>query len=75
MEIKGKAIVLTNGVYNTKSAKTAHGLVRGSSRFDILGIIDNKFYDNDAGKLLDGKYRNIQKIYHRSIIIRNRILF
>ena len=41
MEIKGKAIVLTNGVYNTKSAKTAHGLVRGSSRFDILGIIDN----------------------------------
>ena len=59
MKIKGKAIVLTNGVYNTKSAKTAHGLVRGSSRFDILGIIDNKFYDNDAGKLLDGKYRNI----------------
>jgi len=59
MEIKGKAIVLTNGVYNTKSAKTAHGLVRGSSRFDILGIIDNKFYDNDAGKLLDGKHRNI----------------
>ncbi len=55
MEIKGKAIVLTNGVYNTKSAKTAHGLVRGSSRFDILGIIDNKYIKCSKCRL---KYKN-----------------
>ncbi len=59
MKIKGKAIILTNGVYDTKSAKTAHGLVRGSFRFKIVAIIDSKFFGKDAGELLDGNNRNI----------------
>ena len=35
MKIKGDAIVLTGGKFNSKSAKTAHGLLRGSKRFKI----------------------------------------
>jgi len=55
-----KALVLTNGLYQTSDAKTAHGLVRGSDRFLIAGIIDQVDTANkDAGELLDGIHRNI----------------
>ncbi len=55
-----KALVLTNGLYTTSDAKTAHGLVRGSERFLIAGIIDNASTANkDAGEILDGVHRNI----------------
>lgn len=55
-----KALVLTNGLYTTSDAKTAHGLVRGSERFLIAGIIDNESTANkDAGEILDGVHRNI----------------
>ena len=34
----GTAVVLAPGLYKTENAKTAHGLVRGSDRFDIVGV-------------------------------------
>lgn len=55
-----KAIVLTNGLLETNDAKTAHGLIRGTERFDIVGVIDTpKLSGKDAGEVLDGKHRNI----------------
>ncbi|MEI6266202.1 MAG: DUF1611 domain-containing protein [Sphingobacteriia bacterium] len=54
------ALVLTNGLLHTSDAKTAHGLIRGTERFTIKGIIDNQENEGkDAGVLLDGKLRNI----------------
>ena len=54
------ALVLTNGLLHTSDAKTAHGLIRGTDRFTIKGIIDNQENEGkDAGVLLDGKLRNI----------------
>jgi uncharacterized NAD-dependent epimerase/dehydratase family protein len=54
------AIVLTNGLLKSSDAKTAHGLIRGTERFNIIGIIDNEeTAGQDAGVLLDGKNRNI----------------
>ncbi|SUZ53890.1 uncharacterized protein METZ01_LOCUS6744 [marine metagenome] len=44
MKVSGNAIVLTNGKFDTKSAKTAHGLIRGSKRFIIKSVIDDKFH-------------------------------
>jgi uncharacterized NAD-dependent epimerase/dehydratase family protein len=38
----GNAIVLTGGLLHSNYAKTAHGLARGSDRFNILAIIDEK---------------------------------
>ena len=46
MKISGNAVVLTNGLFDTKSAKTAHGLIRASMRFSIVAVIDKKFYGN-----------------------------
>jgi uncharacterized NAD-dependent epimerase/dehydratase family protein len=54
------AIVLTNGLLTSSDAKTAHGLIRGTERFTIIGIVDcAATAGKDAGELLDGKHRNI----------------
>jgi uncharacterized NAD-dependent epimerase/dehydratase family protein len=53
------AIVLTNGDFLTVHGKTAHGLVRSSSRFKILGVVDHLHAGKDAGELLDGVRRGI----------------
>lgn len=58
--IEGRgAVILTNGLLTTNDAKTAHGLIRGTERYDILGVIDPPTAGNDAGIVLDGKHRNI----------------
>ena len=57
--LKGRALVLTNGRLHTDDAKTAHGLIRGSTRFEILGIVDPVNAGRDAGELLDGRPRGI----------------
>lgn len=55
-----KAIVLTNGLFLKINAKTAHGLVRGTEKFEIIGVVDGiETAGKDAGELLDGKKRNI----------------
>jgi uncharacterized NAD-dependent epimerase/dehydratase family protein len=56
---KSNAIVITAGYLDSNSGKTAHGLIRGSDRFNILAIIDPQHAGKDAGEVLDGKKRNI----------------
>jgi uncharacterized NAD-dependent epimerase/dehydratase family protein len=56
---KENAVLLTGGFLATNSAKTAHGLIRGSERFTIVGVIDHNNANKDAGEILDGKHRNI----------------
>ena len=53
------ALILTNGLLATDDAKTAHGLIRGTSRFKIVGVIDPVVSGKDAGEVLDGRSRNI----------------
>jgi uncharacterized NAD-dependent epimerase/dehydratase family protein len=57
--MKSNAIILTGGYLDTISAKTAHGLIRGTDRFNIVGVIDEKHAGRDAGEVLDGRKRNI----------------
>lgn len=56
---KEKAIILTLDAYDKLDAKTAHGLIRGTKRFDILAVVDSKNYGYDAGEKLDGTHRHI----------------
>lgn len=56
---KSNAIVITGGYLTTTNAKTAHGLIRGTDRFNIVGIIDEPQAGRDAGEVLDKKPRNI----------------
>lgn len=55
----GTAIVLCEGRFRTPYGKTAHGLVRGSDRYRVLGVIDSSAAGADAGELLDGVRRGI----------------
>ena len=57
--LKSNAIVITAGFLDSNSGKTAHGLIRGTDRFNILAVIDHKHAGKDAGEVLDGKKRNI----------------
>ncbi len=54
-----KAIILTNGLLATEDAKTAHGLIRESNRYQIVGIVDAVHAGKDAGVILDGRSRDI----------------
>jgi uncharacterized NAD-dependent epimerase/dehydratase family protein len=53
------AILLTGNLLNTADAKTAHGLIRRSNRFKIIGVVDDLEAGKDAGTILDGKHRDI----------------
>ena len=53
------AVILTAGLLEDIHAKTAHGLIRGSDRFKIVGVIDHNHASKDAGEVLDGVHRNI----------------
>ncbi|MCP4711381.1 MAG: DUF1611 domain-containing protein, partial [Planctomycetes bacterium] len=57
--IRGNAVIYTGGILNESNGKTAHGLIRGSERFNILGVIDQPTAGQDAGVVLDGIHRNI----------------
>ena len=53
------AIALANGHFKTVFAKTSHGLVRGPSRYRLVGVVDPMFAGQDAGTVLDGRPRGI----------------
>jgi len=53
------AIIVTGGFLDTEHAKTAHGLIRGTDRFNIVGVIDEVNQGCDAGFIIDGVVRGI----------------
>lgn len=53
------ALVLTGGLLHTSDAKTAHGLIRESNRFNIVGFVDTVNAGKDAGEVLDGRKRDL----------------
>ena len=57
--IDGKALVYCEGAFNTPNGKTAHGLVRFTERYEIVGVLDAKYAGKDAGHVLDGKANGI----------------
>jgi uncharacterized NAD-dependent epimerase/dehydratase family protein len=55
----GTALVVCDGFFDTANGKTAHGLVRGTDRYRILGVVDAPTAGRDAGEVLDGRPRGI----------------
>lgn len=51
----GNAVVYCEGAFGTTNGKTAHGLVRRTSRYNVVAVIDSRHADKDAGEVLDGK--------------------
>ncbi len=57
--IDGKALVYADGAFNTPEGKTAHGLVRFTERYEVVGVIDRVYAGKDSGMVLDGKLNGI----------------
>lgn len=57
--LNGTALLLTGGLLETSDAKTAHGLIRGPSRFALLGVVDRACAGRDAGEVIDGRAREL----------------
>jgi len=57
--IDGSCLVYCEGAYNTTNGKTAHGLVRFTHRYNVLGVIDSLYAGRDAGEVLDGTPNSI----------------
>ncbi len=58
-KLDGKAIVYCQDAFNTPNGKTAHGLVRFTNRYDVLGVIDRNYTGQDSGQVLDQRPNNI----------------
>ncbi|OIN60943.1 DUF1611 domain-containing protein [Arsenicibacter rosenii] len=54
-----QALLLTDGLLTTSDAKTAHGLIRGTERYRVRGVIDPPTAGQDAGEVLDGTNRDM----------------
>jgi len=59
---RSTAVVLANGGYRIRDGKVAHGLVRDSSRFRILSVVEPDLAGMDAGEALDGVHRGIPMV-------------
>lgn len=57
--MKQAAVVLTDNSYASLGGKVAHGLVRGTERFDVVAVVDRTLAGQDAGVVLDGRFRGI----------------
>jgi uncharacterized NAD-dependent epimerase/dehydratase family protein len=55
----GAAIVYCEGALGTSNGKTAHGLLRFTTRYDVLSVVDSRHAGKDSGEVLDGKPNGI----------------
>jgi len=56
---EGNALVYCEGSFNTTNGKTAHGLVRFTRRYNVVGVIDSRYAGRDASEVLDGAAKDI----------------
>ncbi|MEQ9441202.1 MAG: DUF1611 domain-containing protein [Cyclobacteriaceae bacterium] len=50
--MEGNAIIITHGLLDSNQAKTAHGLVRDTSRYRVLAIIDHVSAGRDVREIV-----------------------
>ena len=51
-DLKGTALVYSGGLLDDLHAKTAHGLLRLSDRFELLGVIDHKHHNQSSDEIV-----------------------
>ena len=73
--IDGKAIVYCEGAFNTPNGKTAHGLVRFTERYEIVGVLDRNYAGHDAGVMI---YKSLEsaekKLLEKGIVPRTMVI-
>jgi uncharacterized NAD-dependent epimerase/dehydratase family protein len=57
--VKNRALVYADRLFSCADGKTAHGLVRHSARFAIVGVVDSTLPRGDAATFLDNTKKGI----------------
>ena len=57
--LKGTALVYSGGLLDDLHAKTAHGLLRVSERFDVLGLIDQQHFNQHSADIVSHCHKNV----------------
>ncbi len=57
--ISGTAVVITGGLLHSLQAKTAHGLLRGGDRFEIVAAIDDVNAGKNIHEILDSNLKKV----------------
>ena len=57
--VDGVALVYCDELFDSIWGKTAHGLVRFTKRYEVVGVIDRTLAGKDAGEVLDQKRSGI----------------
>jgi uncharacterized NAD-dependent epimerase/dehydratase family protein len=57
--LDGPALIYCEGALAAPSGKTAHGLIRRTSRYQVVGVLDTTHAGADAGAVIDGVDRDI----------------
>ena len=58
-DLKGTALVYSGGLLDDLHAKTAHGLLRVSERFDVLGLIDQRHFNQTSADIVSHCHKNV----------------
>ncbi|MDC0189080.1 DUF1611 domain-containing protein [Gammaproteobacteria bacterium] len=58
-ELRGTALVYSGGLLDDLHAKTAHGLLRVSERFDVLGLIDQQHFNQNSADIVSHCHKNV----------------
>lgn len=53
--LDGSAVVYCEGAFGTPNGKTAHGLVRRTTRYRVEAVVDSRHAGRDAREVLDGR--------------------
>ncbi len=54
------ALIYSGGLLDSSFAKTAHGLLRAGSRFEVLGVVDEKHAGADVQALVPGAKQSVR---------------
>lgn len=55
----GNAVIYCEGALSSPNGKTAHGIIRRTTRYGVMAVVDSNHAGKDAGEVLDGRPRKI----------------
>mgnify|MGYP001219675189 CR=1 FL=1 len=77
---KKNAIIFTHNLLAENFAKTAHGLLRGTERFNIVAVVDLIHHGNDAGVIFQNRpigipvYKSINDLYYHELFTNSQYI-
>jgi uncharacterized NAD-dependent epimerase/dehydratase family protein len=73
--IDGNAIIYCEGALNSLNGKTAHGLLRYTTRYNIISVIDSTCAGRDSGEIIDNKPNGIpvHKSFEEALLFAKKI--